>query len=237
MTEDLKLLVEIQAIDAAILEKTDIIETIPEKVSSVEHPLREAQSAYDRVKQAFDALMKKKRQKEQLLDEISERIKRLKARIPEIKTNKEYQAHLKEIESVEKEQRTVEDEVLAAMESLDAAQKELKELEARVRSESGKIDSFKEKLQEDAARITKEVDELRRRREVSVKTADRVMYDLYMKLLDSKRGLAVVEARDEVCQGCNMNIPPQLFVEIKKNERIVQCPQCSRILYWKAEKA
>jgi predicted nucleic acid-binding Zn-ribbon protein len=33
-----------------------------------------------------------------------------------------------------------------------------------------------------------------------------------------------------------MNIPPQLFVEIKKNEKIIQCPQCNRILYWKAEK-
>jgi predicted nucleic acid-binding Zn-ribbon protein len=43
----------------------------------------------------------------------------------------------------------------------------------------------------------------------------------------------VVEARDEICQGCNMNMPPQMFVELKKNAEIIQCLQCERILYWK----
>ena len=42
------------------------------------------------------------------------------------------------------------------------------------------------------------------------------MYNEYMKVLKACGGLAVVEARDEICQGCNMNIPPQMFVEIKK---------------------
>jgi predicted nucleic acid-binding Zn-ribbon protein len=54
-----------------------------------------------------------------------------------------------------------------------------------------------------------------------------------MGLIESSGGIAVTEVKEEVCQGCNMNIPPQLYVEIKSNEEIIQCPQCRRILYYK----
>jgi predicted nucleic acid-binding Zn-ribbon protein len=52
-----------------------------------------------------------------------------------------------------------------------------------------------------------------------------------MTLLKNKAGLAVVPVRNEVCGGCNMNIMPQLFVEIKKNEELHRCPQCGRFLF------
>jgi predicted nucleic acid-binding Zn-ribbon protein len=236
VTEDLRLLIDLQEIDTLILQKTGIIEAIPRKVSSVEQPLRDAKSAYDNSKQKFDVLAKKKKEKEQLLDDTNEKIRKLRARISEIKTNKEYQAHLKEIEVAEKEQRAVEDEILSAMEALDAAQKAVKGLEAKIRTEEEKINAFRGKLQEDAAGIRKEVDDLRLRQEGIVKALDRELYVLYMQLFETKRGLAVVETKGEVCQGCNMNIPPQLFVEIKKSEKIIQCPQCTRILYWNPEK-
>lgn len=236
MTEDLKLLIDLQGIDTVIIQKVDIIETIPGKVSSVEQPLKDSQAAYDKSRQKRDVFEKKKKEKEQLLDDISEKVRKLRARVSEIKTNKEYQAHLKEIEAAEKEQRAVEDEILSSMEALDAAQKEVRELEGKVRTEEEKVNAFREKLRDDAAGIQKEVEDLRLRREGIVRAMDREMHALYMQLFETKRGLAVVETSGEVCRGCNMNIPPQLFVEIKKNEKIIQCPQCNRILYWKEEK-
>ncbi len=235
MIEDLKLLMELQGIDTIIIEKSDIIETIPGKVASVEQPLKDALGAYDRAKQRLDGLVKKKKDREQHLEDVNEKLKKLKARISDIKTNKEYQAHLKEIESAEKDQRTVEDEVLAVMEALDTTQREAKALEVTVKAEEEKINAFRRKLQEDVAVIEGEIDDLRLRREGYVKALDNEAYRMYRKLFEAKRGLAVVETRGRYVRGCNMNIPPQLFVEIKKNEKIIQCPQCSRILYWRAE--
>jgi predicted nucleic acid-binding Zn-ribbon protein len=232
--EDIKALAEVQRIDSEIARKSAIIEAIPKKVSSVEQPLREARLLYEKAKQRYEVHVKKKKEKEGLLDEINEKIKKLKGRTSEIKTNKEYQAHLKEIESVEKEQRGVEDEVLFLMEAVDTAQRELKGDEGKVKIEEEKIETFKKKLEEDVAETSKELDALTLQREQLVKDIEGELHHLYVQLLGTKRGLAVVEARDEVCQGCYMNIPPQLFVEIKKNEKIIQCPQCNRILYWKA---
>jgi predicted nucleic acid-binding Zn-ribbon protein len=231
--EDVRLLIELQGIDSAIVRNTEIVEAIPAKVSLVEQPLREAQAAYEKLKQNLEVFAKKKKTKEGLLDDVNEKIKKLKARTTEIKTNKEYQALLKEIETGEKERNAVEDEILILMESIESCNSELDEQKEKVRVEEGKREAFKRKLEDEAAEVRKELDELRLRRESVAKGIDGDIYSLYFKLLEGRRGLAVVEAKDEVCRGCNMNMPPQLFVEIKKNEKIFQCPQCGRILYWK----
>lgn len=235
VTEELRLLIELQEIDSAIVRGTELVNAIPNRVLSVEQPLRNSQAEYEKSKQRYEIFVKKKKGKEGLLDEVGEKIRKLKARVSEIKTNKEYQAYLKEIEAAEKEQRSVEDDILELMETIDTAHRDLSQREAKVKGELEKIDAFKKKLQEEVSVIEKELGELKLRREALVKGIDRELHDLYFNLLEAKRGLAVIEAKDEVCRGCNMNIPPQLFVEIKKNERIIQCPQCTRILYWKAE--
>ena len=46
------------------------------------------------------------------------------------------------------------------------------------------------------------------------------------------RGIAVSEARDGMCQVCHLKLRPQMYVDLKRNEEIVQCPQCNRILYY-----
>ena len=83
------------------------------------------------------------------------------------------------------------------------------------------------------AELEKELVTLKKLRAGVVEATDSDVYDQYIMLLEIYHGHAVSEVREEICQGCNMNIPPQLFVEIKKNEDIYHCPQCRRILYYR----
>ncbi|HTR45310.1 MAG TPA: C4-type zinc ribbon domain-containing protein [Thermodesulfovibrionales bacterium] len=235
MKEQMKLLIELQEVDSAIGRKTELITAIPRKISSVEHYLKDAAARFEKQKQKAEAAEKKKKEKERSLDDVNEKIRKLKMRTTEIKNNKEYQAHLKEIDAAERERRLVEDEILVLMESADAAHKEVKTEEVKVRTENAKVEEYRKKLSEEVAAAEKELEELQRRRSGQVATIDKENYTLYSKVFGSARGLAVVAARDERCQGCHMNIPPQLFVELKRNERLIQCPQCTRILYWKEE--
>jgi uncharacterized protein len=233
--EQLQLLVELQGIDSAIVKKRESLETLPTMLTPLMKNLEDARAAYEKVKHRCEVLEKKKREKERMLDEVHDRVKKMKARISEIKTNKEYQAHLKEIESTDKERYLVEDEILSIMESLENVQKELASENMKVKGEMEKGEALKKKLLDDAAATEQELKELKLRRTEQIRDIPKDLYALYFETLNSKRGLAVVEARNEVCQGCNMNIPPQLFVELKKSERVIQCPQCNRILYWKDE--
>jgi predicted nucleic acid-binding Zn-ribbon protein len=41
-----------------------------------------------------------------------------------------------------------------------------------------------------------------------------------------------VAVKNGTCQGCNMNIPPQLYNVLQRGVSIEICPSCSRIIYW-----
>jgi len=235
LKDQLKLLINLQEFDIHILKKQSIINEIPLNISGVETRLKKILTNLDKIKQGIESLEKKKRDKERTLDDINEKITKLKTRTTEIKTNKEYQAHLKEIESVEKECYAVEDEILLIMEETETSLKELKLREETIRSEKSKVDEFKKRLEGEVLEAEKELLALNEARSEIVRSIDEELYNLYMNLIKSGKGLAVVEAKEAICLGCNMNFPPQLFVELKKNEEIIQCPQCHRIIYYKSE--
>lgn len=233
MEENIKLLIELQGIDSVIFRDKNFIDSMPSKLLSAVQAFKDIQSLHEGGKQKVNLLEKKKKDKEKETEDINERIKKIKARAAEIKTNKEYQAHLKEIEVIEKERYAIEDEILSIMEAIDVAGKELKAEEIKVKTEKDKVEAFKKQVEKEMAEAEGELSEKRARRADIADKIDPDMYNEYMKVLKACGGLAVVEARDEICQGCNMNVPPQMCVEIKKNEEINQCPQCRRILYWK----
>lgn len=234
MQSQLKLLINLQEIDSSILEKQQILNKIPSRITEQEVQFKKVQTTFDRLKQELESFEKKKRNKERELDEINEKIRKMKARISEIKTNKEYQAHLKEIESAEKERYTLEDEILDVMEEMDASSKGIKFEEEKVKAVKSQLDAFKKKLEEEAQEAEKELLTVKNGRTRIIQDINKEIYNLYMSLIKSGKGVAVTEVKMEVCQGCNMNIPPQLYVEIKKGEEIFQCPQCHRILYFKS---
>ena len=233
MNEQLERLIRLQQVDSKVHAINRVIKGFPRRIAEAELPLRELRKTLDAAKQRIEALEKKKRDKEGATDDTDAKIKKLKARTSDIKTNKEYQALLKEIESIEKERSSVEDEILLIMEELDAASKQVKSEEQRFRADSERINALKKKIEGERSESEKELSIAQEARAKIAETVDREVYGEYLILIQACGGTAVVEAKSEICQGCNMNIPPQLYVELKKNEEILNCPQCRRILYYK----
>ena len=232
MKDLLRLLIDLQRKDSLILEKRRFIDKVPMRIFEVDEPLKQAKRELDNMKKKNEIASQKKREKEIALSEAQEKIRKMKARVSDLKTNKEYQAYQKEIEASEKEIFTIEDGILQLMEEVDVVSKELKEKEAGVNAEIEKMNVFKKELDTEVAKHEKELDALKEERVGTVARIDPDIYNTYMTLLrDSGDGVAVTTARNELCSGCDMHIPPQLYVEIRKNEEIIQCPQCRRILY------
>ena len=232
MKDLLKLLVDLQQRDSLILEKRRFIDKVPLRIFEVDEPLKKAKLELENIKKKNEAASRKKREKESELSETQEKIRKMKARISDLKTNKEYQAYQKEIEGFEKGISAIEDVILQLMEEIDAVSKEQKEKEAAVNAEIQKIDSFKAELDAEVAKNERGLALLKQERAGMVARIDPDVYKTYMTiLLDSGDGVAVTTARNELCSGCDMNIPPQLYVELRKNQEMLQCPQCRRILY------
>ena len=233
MNEQLERLIRLQQIDLKLRAVNHIIEQFPSRMAAAELPLRESQALLANSKQKLESFEKKKRDKERELEDIDDKIRKLKARTVEIKTNKEYQALLKEIESFDKQRSAREDEILVVMEESDMASKQIRTEETKLKMTGDKVKVSRKKLEDEKSEVEKELLTVKEERSQIAQTVDKEIYELYMSLMEACNGLAVTAAIGEICQGCNMNIPPQLFVEIKKNEEIISCPQCRRILYFK----
>ncbi len=235
MNEQIRLLVELQKLDTSIITHSRTIKDIPSRISTMETPLKEAEAALAKIRKRCEALEKKKRDSESAVDENNERVAKLTERTRDIKDNKAYQAHLKEIESLGRGTAKLEDGVLVAMEAIE--QEALKEAEAEdvLAVEQGKVEELKGKLDAEVEVATAGLEEMKGKRAGFVSGIDEEYYRTYMDLLGTNRGVAVTKIENEICTGCNMNIMPQLCVEIKKNTNVVHCPQCRRILYHESD--
>ena len=53
------------------------------------------------------------------------------------------------------------------------------------------------------------------------------------ELISNRRnGIGIAEARDGICTICHVRLRPQVFNTVRRNEEIIQCDSCNRILYF-----
>jgi predicted nucleic acid-binding Zn-ribbon protein len=233
MDEQLSLLIQLQEIDGKIRSLSEQKKRMPEFLAVLELKRGANKANLESVKEALQTAQKNKRDRDQDLEAGVQKVEKLKARTSEIKNNKEYQALLKEIETGEKENKAIEDDILVLMEKIDAAAVGITGAEQQSRDEEAALQAEQQQREDDFAKIEEELKEIgRARQEVSASIKPDILGQ-YEKLLNTKAGIAIAEARNESCSGCFMSIPPQIFVNVKKNESIITCPNCHRMLYYK----
>jgi len=236
LNEQLRFLIELQELDSSILSIAEKIESLPTKLEKPRAHLKELTSSLQKIKARYEELTHKKKDKEFELDEIQEKIKKLKAKSGEIKTNKEYEAHLKEINNYDKKKTQVEDELLLFMEELEGITEILKSEELKVKKAEEEFKRHERILDEEKKALYQEMEIYKTRRKDFVARIDGELYEHYMNLLKKFEGLAVVPVENEVCLGCNTNIPPQLYNDIKENKDIFTCYYCKRFLYYQTHR-
>jgi predicted nucleic acid-binding Zn-ribbon protein len=190
----------------------------------------------EKEKEKVDSLEKTRRQKEGQLNLEQEKIKRAEGKMLEVKTNKEYQALLSEIDAMKEANSRMEEEILRVMDEIDELKKDLSKREKDARVTLEKIEAERKELQEKMAHDEKVWDVQMERREVLSKQIESKLVKLYNTLKEKRQGVGVVSVKHETCQGCYVNVPPQMFIEVQKNNALVRCPHCNRILYWEGNR-
>ena len=233
MDEQLNLLIELQEIDAEMKSLAAQKGRLPEMLAALERRRAENQQNLDTVKESLLTAQKNRRDRDQDLESEIQKVEKLKARTSEIKNNKEYQALLKEIEAVEQEIKAIEDEILILMEKIEAAAAAITAAEKKTIEEEARIVADQKEYKTTIAKVAEKLKTVEQKRQEMISRIEPPVSARYQRLLVSTSGNAVVEVRGESCSGCYMSIPPQVFVNVKKNESINTCPQCGRILYYK----
>jgi predicted nucleic acid-binding Zn-ribbon protein len=148
-----------------------------------------------------------------------------------VKTNKEYTAMLHEIQLAEEQIRSEEDKILDFMEQMEVMEKELRDAEQNMLKKSAEI---QENIRKSNESIPLLESELARLHEEKVRMESQIGADLlsrYRRIADARKGIALAEAKDELCTACHVRIRPQMYADLLRTENIQACDSCSRILF------
>ncbi|MBF8297652.1 MAG: hypothetical protein HW395_309 [candidate division NC10 bacterium] len=233
MLADLERLVELQRLDSEIAEVEAAAAAIPGVIRRIEEQLMKAKAALDAVTAETDRMTKLRRQQERELEEVTDQLKKRQSRLFEIKTNQEYSAVLKEIEGLKHKVSVLEEAILVLLDQIEVELKARAEEEQRVRSSEAEALRDTQRKEAELRQLRGRLSELQGARKGRSKNVELSLLQQYLRLLKSRAGLAVAPARDGSCEGCHVALTPQLYNEVRRNEEILTCERCGRILYWR----
>jgi hypothetical protein len=232
LLDQLKCLIEYQKVEDKKNQLIRSYEETPRRIAEMEKEFEYFEGQYLSKKEEHDNAKKTRRSIEQQIEDLRARLGRQKTRQGEVKTNKEYQAILKEIDETKKDISRSEDSVLELMDRIERLGSEVAELEKDLAERRRKFDEDKGFLEREGEELKGRLDRLETIRQL---VRERVTPELLKKtdfLFQKQAGIAVSAVENGVCKVCHMNIPPQKFIELQRDEDILQCPHCHRFLYW-----
>jgi uncharacterized protein len=229
---DLQHLIRLQQIDTDIESARRRIAEIPGVQAALEARLAEQAAAVATLKQRLAENQAARRDIERDVSTIQTRLSKYKDQLMEVKTNKEYQAMQTEIATAQSAVRSQEDRILERMEEAETLTRDLKASETELARQQAQVTAERKLLDEEAVTLDRTAADLAAsRREVAGKVSAEAMR-LFEHVGRSRRGLAVAEARDGHCTVCHVRLRPQVFNEVRRNESLIQCDSCLRILYF-----
>jgi predicted nucleic acid-binding Zn-ribbon protein len=149
-----------------------------------------------------------------------------------IKTQREYEAITSEIAQIKEKLELIDEEELNVFQEIEGIQKDLEE-------QTGLHDELKETIIGMEKEINKQLSGKQKELEKCLKDKNQITAGLdeeviykFEKIVKKKDGIGIVSIKQNVCMGCNMILPPQFVNNVRREDDIIFCPNCSRILYY-----
>lgn len=231
MRDQLKRLEELQRYDAQIQELTNALKAIPAKLEASQTDFARVESLLNSERsQLSESQRYYAEQKSQLQTEESS-ASGAKNKLSMAKNSKEYVAAQREIEQTRESVQSREQEIAKLIEAVQVKEKLLSDRASELEVLRKTIDKDAEVGRKKMAELEGQIATIKVDRD---KVAAGIRPDVLKRYgaIRMRRGLAVTTVRNGTCQGCNMNVPPQLYNVLQRGTTIETCPYCHRIVYW-----
>ncbi len=235
LKEDIKSLRELQAIDIQVLNIDEEMAASTAELEKRETTIEERKTTIATLADRIEGADVRRRELEAEIEDSVDRIKDRQTKLMNVQTNREYQSLLKEIDEIKKGNKQKEDEVVRLMEQVEV-------LKVSQEEQSTLCEAEEKLLNEELARIKKanktlnsEKTKILKSRDAKAKKVKAGALRKYDILREKRNGMAVVRVSRGVCHGCYMNLPPQLYNELMKEEKLLTCPTCNRMIFYMAE--
>lgn len=233
--DQIRSLVDLQAIDSQIYYLRKEKNEKPQQISELQKEFENNKDNLKTIDDRLKGLQLKNKESEIELATKEGNIEKAQVQLYQIKTNKEYQAKLTEIEGLKADKSVLEEKIINALEDIDLSKAEIEKEKSHLSEEEKRFNQQKKDVETRIKEIEQELRQLETKRNQITPNVDKKILARYERILNNRDGLAIVPVKEDSCQGCFMNVPPQVINEIKMKDRVVICEVCSRILYIEGE--
>ena len=234
MKEQIYMLAKLQRIETEAGNIESILNGAQKKLETLDAGLMEFEKTVEEQESIIEGLKKKYRDYESDARINLDREKKTQAKLRSVKTNREYQSLLKEIEEEKDKISGIEEKMIECLDRMDETEKIITMKKDEYLQLSHSVMNEKEIIKQESEQGRIKLSKLDKDRE---KVSCMIDPELLKKYLTIKKqnpgGLAVVPVKDALCHGCNVNLPPKLYNELFLGDSLKFCPNCQRIIYLK----
>jgi predicted nucleic acid-binding Zn-ribbon protein len=219
----------LQLLDTELDELRELRGDLPETVNAMAEDLTMVEGRIEECEEALKKGAVERAQMESQSLELIARIDKYKGQQLEVTNNKEYDALTREMETADNTITSNEQAVEQIVDRAEVLKTSKTEFETRRDELVKELAIKREELKEILETTAEEETTFEAQREKTlgeIKERDLVLY----RRIRVAKGKAVAPIRRDSCSGCYNIVPPQLILEVKKNDRLFICEHCGRIL-------
>lgn len=232
MHPDLTRVIELQRLDTTAHDAELRIAEEPERLKALDARLEATREQLAAAKARLADSQSARRTLEKDVAVHQGRLSKFREQAMAVKTNQEYHAIQHEIAFAQTAVKDIEDRILERMMEADDLAAAVKRGEAELASEQKTIEAEKRAVAAEVAGLKTTLDNVRAERAAIVAALDPRVLGIFDLVSRRRHGVAVAEARDGVCTICHVRLRPQVFNNVRRNDDIIQCDSCQRILYF-----
>ena len=232
MNADLERLIALQRLDSAADAARRRLADEPERERALEARLESARQRVAHAKEHLTANQIARREIDKEVAVHQGRLSKYREQAMAVKTNVEYHAIQKEIGHAQAEIKTHEDRMLERMLEADDLTAAVKKAEADLAAEQKAVDADRKAMKAEHAELQTSLEQITSERASVVAAVDKQTLAIFDLVSSRRNGIALAEARDGICTICHVRLRPQVFNNVRRNDEIVQCDSCNRILYF-----
>ncbi len=232
MPAELDQLMQLQVIDYDLGELERSKEYLPDMMENLNREITEALSKYETTKKSLEEAKIKQHKFELEIKTRQQDLEKYQQQMMSIKTNKEYDALVAQIDKLKGDIDVAETEVLNSIDQITELEKHIgdykKQLDEVEDNNKKQLSVLKEKMDSIGDKIAAKDKE----RQAVLGAVPRPILSVYERVRRGKGGDVVVSVKRRACGACYKSLTPKKAQEIKGGGKIFTCDYCGRILYW-----
>ncbi len=230
--DEIKNLVELQKVDDERFLVKQELQNAPKEIESLTKKFEQIDARRSHILEKIAHIQEQQKRISFEIDDDSAKIKKSKNKLMQVGNTREYQAVMREMDTMEKNNKSREEEKNVLADELQTQNQALEDIDgdyAGVKEELAvKQEGLKLKLDKAQASLDK-LDSQRAEASNKISRPVLMRYEFIRSRLEHP---VIVAVKNGVCSGCHIAVPPQTFIELQRGQQILSCPNCQRLIFW-----